>query len=101
MIETLIDIDAIVDITAYTFRYLDTDATLHINDSSEFLKEYFVNVAERKTAPLNNNAAYSKLYQNCISIYDFSPPTQEEIYGYMLDIDTNTFVHNGSEYQNM
>ena len=89
IIKDLIDKDDNVDITAYVFRHKTTDDIIEKALVPDFFNEFFVNVASRTHTIPDDVNIYANCYDNIAAIFDFAPPTVEELYGYMNDIDTN------------
>ena len=59
-------------------------------ETADFLNEFFVNIAKNtRITNFNIDQEYVACYDNIDSNFDFMPPTLEEIYGYMIDIDVN------------
>ena len=91
LIKNLIEIDDSVDITAFVFKSSKTDLPIHRDDTPAFLNEFFVNIATRVCGPfvpdLND---YNNLYRNIDTVFDFTPPLAEEMYGLMENMDVNS-----------
>ena len=91
LIKGLIDKDDSVDITSYTFRDPDTDEPVLKKDTPEFLNKYFVNIAERISGPRDpNQVPYVRVYEHINDVFDFLPPSLEDMYIYKEGIDLNS-----------
>ena len=87
----MVDDDESVDVTSFVFRDLNTNIPVDKIDVPDYLNEYFVNVAERtRERPNDIMTEYVECCGNVRSTFDFIPPTLEELYGYMIDIDIST-----------
>ena len=91
LIKDLIDNEDSADITSYIFKYPNRDEEISRNLVPNYLNDYFVNIAGM-TRDANTNIAqnYETCYNDVNNVFDFLPPTLDELYGYMFDIDVNT-----------
>ena len=77
-----------VDITSYIFNYTNQDVAVPSDKVPDFLNNYFVNIAEKTR--LVDDSDYETCYNDVNINLDFIPPTLEDIYCYMMEIDVNT-----------
>ena len=90
IIKGLIDQDHYVDITSYTFMNFN-QVPVDKDETPDFLNNYFANISERTSGILNlHDYEYPVLYEDVHNVFDFKPPEIEDMYGYMLTMDTNT-----------
>ena len=91
IIKTLIDNEDCADVTSFTFNYLDRNENVPRELVPDFLNDYFANVANlTRQRNLDVDQEYEPCYNDVNNILDFLPPTLEEIYGHMVEIDVNT-----------
>ena len=88
LIKGLVDSADSVDITSYIFNYTNQDVAVPPDKVPDFLNNYFVNIAEKTR--LVDDSDYETCYNDVNSNLDFIPPTLEDIYCYMMEIDVNT-----------
>ena len=90
LIKGLIDNDDSADITLFVFKYTHRDEIVTRGETPDFLNEFVVNIAETtRVTNANIDHEYDACYDNIDSNFDFMPPSLDEIYGYMIDIDVN------------
>ena len=91
LIKSLIDSNDSVDITAFNLMSPSTGLQVSKENTPDFFNEYFVNIARRTCGPFDPVLDdHINVYPDVNSVFDFIPPTAEEMYGFMEGMDVNS-----------
>ena len=87
IVNGLIKRDNEFDVSDCTFINDSDGGPIEKRDIPDYLNDYFANIAER-TRPVHNVYVNNNVVNREIT-FDFEPPTLQELYGLIIDIDTS------------